>query len=252
MIRHTVGSILLLLPLLAIANDASNAPTVGANEPEPMAHIRATLHDRYPEANVGSITASKDLPGWYELVVGKEIVYADPTADRLIVGKLVDTKTHENLTQKAWSEAHLIDFKALPFEHSIKTVRGKGERVVAVFEDPLCPFCEKLEQQMQGIDDVTIYRFLLPLESIHPGATAKTLAIWCSNDRAAAWSEWMLNRTEPKAAPCNADSLASVLETAARLNLNSTPTLVFADGHRIIGSMTSDSLEKELQHSTPN
>ncbi|MGH3426528.1 MAG: disulfide isomerase DsbC N-terminal domain-containing protein, partial [Mycobacteriales bacterium] len=151
MFKGLAASIVLLISLLASANEG--APDASRAESAPMAQIRATLKERYPEANLESITASQALPGWYELVVGKQIVYTDAAADRLIVGKVVDTRTREDLTQKRWSELHLIDFKALPFEDSIKTVRGKGEHVVAIFEDPLCPYCQKLEQQMQGMQD---------------------------------------------------------------------------------------------------
>ncbi len=252
-IKRIAASIVLLLPLTAVATD--EASTASTSEPQPMAQIRTTMKERYPEAKIETITASKVLPGWYELVVGEnDLVYVDATADRLIVGKVVDTKTRQNLTEKSWSDAHLIDFKGLPFDHSIKTVQGEGKRVVAIFEDPLCPYCQKLEQQMQNVQDVTIYRFLLPLESLHPGATVTARAIWCSKDRAAAWSDWMLKRTEPQApkgADCN-DPTGLTLQTAARYDLNATPTLVFADGHRLVGSVTPELLEKELQGSVAN
>lgn len=252
-IKQIAASVALLLPLLAVAHVAPASSSYASSvEGEPMAHIRATLKERYPEAEVETITPSKVLAGWYELVVGKEIVYADATADRLIVGKIVDTKTRENLTQRSWTDSHRIDFKALPFDHSIKTVRGKGERVLAVFEDPLCPYCQQLEKQMQGIQDVTIYTFLLPLESIHPGATVKAREIWCSKDRSAAWAAWMLKRTdpgEPKPGDCTEDPTGLMLQTASELGLDSTPTLVFADGHRFSGTPSTDELEKDLQNS---
>jgi thiol:disulfide interchange protein DsbC len=100
---------------------------------------------------------------------------------------------------------------------------------------------------------VTIYTFLLPLESLHPGATVKAREIWCARDRSAAWSDWMLKHSEPQsAAGCKEDPTGLTLETAAKFNLNSTPTLVFADGHRVVGGLTPDLLEKELQHSLAN
>ncbi len=249
-LKGFAASLVVLLPLLARAGDVG--ATASRNESQPLSKIRATMQERYPDAKVETIKPSELIPGWYELLVGQQIVYADPTADHLIVGKVVDTRTREDLTQKAWSDAHRVDFKALPFEHSIKTVRGKGEHVVAIFEDPLCPFCRKLEHQMQGVEDVTIYTFLLPLESIHPGATVKSREIWCAKDRAAAWSNWMLKNTEPGETPsgqCNADPTGLLLETASKLNINATPTLIFADGHRVVEAPSPEALESDLQHS---
>ena len=245
-----IVAVILLLPSIALADDSST----GA-EGAPMAQIRSTLKERYPEAQLQEITASRVLPGWYEVVVGpQDIVYADATADRLIVGKVVDTRTRQDLTAKSWTDSHRVDFKALPFEHSIKTVHGKGKRVVAVFEDPLCPYCQKLEEQMQEVQDVTIYTFLMPLESVHPGSTVKAREIWCSQDRAAAWSDWMLRHTQPKelkSADCS-DPTGLTLQTAAKYDLNSTPTLVFADGHRFVGTLTPELLEQELRGSIAN
>jgi thiol:disulfide interchange protein DsbC len=249
-LKGFAASVVVLLPLLARAGDGG--ATASSNELQPMAKIRATMQERYPGAKLETIKPSKLVPGWYELLVGQQIVYADRTADHLIVGKVVDTRTRQDLTEKTWSDAHRVDFKALPFEHSIKTVRGKGEHVVAIFEDPLCPFCQKLEQQMQGVDDVTIYTFLLPLESVHPGATVKSREIWCAKDRAAAWSNWMLKHAEPGDAPagqCNEDPTGLLLETASKLNINATPTLIFADGHRVVEAPSPEALESDLQHS---
>ncbi|WP_266095136.1 thioredoxin fold domain-containing protein [Acinetobacter baumannii] len=35
---------------------------------------------------------------------------------------------------------------------------------------------------MQSIDNVTIYTFLYPLESIHPTAKTTAVSIWCSKN----------------------------------------------------------------------
>jgi thiol:disulfide interchange protein DsbC len=63
-----------------------------------------------------------------------------------------------------------IAFDTLPLADAIKTVRGKGERVIAVFSDPDCPFCRRLETELDKLDNVTLYTFLYPLEGLHPEA----------------------------------------------------------------------------------
>jgi hypothetical protein len=44
-----------------------------------------------------------------------------------------------------------------------------GERVLAVFSDPDCPYCQRLESELEKLDNVTVYTFAYPLESLHPG-----------------------------------------------------------------------------------
>ena len=69
----------------------------------------------------------------------------------------------------------------------MKEVRGNGSRVLAIFSDPDCPYCRKLESDIRSLTDVTIYTFLMPLASLHPAAHAKADSVWCAKDRIAAW-----------------------------------------------------------------
>ena len=139
-----------------------------------------------------------------------------------------------------------IDFAALPFDLAIKTVRGDGSRKLAVFADPLCPYCRQLEQAMQGITNVTIYTFLYPLESIHPGASVKAVAIWCAKDRSLAWSKWMLQKTDPGDVRCKGAPIDTLQKLGDKLHVNSTPTLFTADGRRTMGAMKHNEIEQLL------
>jgi thiol:disulfide interchange protein DsbC len=56
-----------------------------------------------------------------------------------------------------------IDVKSLPLKQAIKHVKGKGERVIYVFSDPDCPYCQHLEKELKNIDNLTVYLFLYPI-----------------------------------------------------------------------------------------
>ena len=60
---------------------------------------------------------------------------------------------------------------------AIKTVKGDGSSVMVEFTDPLCPFCTRLAPELDGLDNVTHYTFLLPYHG-----TETPLAIWCARD----------------------------------------------------------------------
>ena len=91
----------------------------------------------------------------------------------------------------------VIDTEKMETVATIKTgqrprgieVTRDGSRKVAIFADPLCPYCQMLEREMQGVTNVTVYTFLYPIESLHPGASVKSVEIWCSKDRSSAWSK---------------------------------------------------------------
>jgi thiol:disulfide interchange protein DsbC len=194
------------------------------------AKIRATLHERIPDLKVESVHKSP-LPGLYELDTGDELIY---------------TKSREDLTAARWNDLHAIDFNSLPFDLAIKTVRGDGSRKLVVFADPLCPYCRQLEEELKGVTNVTIYTFLFPLESIHPGASVKAVAIWCSKDRSAAWSKWMLQKTDPGDVRCTGAPIDKLQALGQKIRIDSTPTMFTVDGKRTRGAIKHNDIEQLL------
>jgi thiol:disulfide interchange protein DsbC len=209
------------------------------------AKIRATLHERIPDLKVESVHKSP-VPGLLELDTGDELLYTNDTGTLIFAGRLIDTKSREDLTAARWNDLHAIDFNSLPFDLAIKTVRGDGSRKVAVFADPMCPYCRQLEQEMQGINNVTIYTFLFPLESIHPGASVKAVAIWCAKDRSDAWSKWMLQKKDPGDTKCTGAPIDKLQALGQKIRIDSTPTMFTVDGKRTRGAIKHNEIEQLL------
>ena len=127
--------------------------------------LKATLQARLgSDAPIKSVSKAP-AAGLYEVNLGSQIIYSDAAGDYVLLGDLVDTKTHKNLTDARLSEINKIDFASLPFANAIKVVKGNGARKIAVFSDPNCPYCKKLETTLQSVDNVTVY---VPV----PGAVA--------------------------------------------------------------------------------
>lgn len=238
-----------IFPVALAISSAIHAAALPAGD-QISESLKKTLAERYPDIKIERVLPSP-LPGLYEVVTPSEIVYADAKAEHLILGQIMDTRTRENLTEKSWNEINKIDFNALPFEQAIKIVKGDGRRRLAIFEDPFCPYCRELERDLQGIDDVTIYVFLYPLEQLHPGATEATRDIWCASDRAAAWTQWMVNKKAPPVSDCKQTPIEQLVKFGERLRINSTPTLFFPDGSRIPGAIKADRLEQKIASSNP-
>ena len=237
-----VYALTLVLALASFSISAADQDTPAA------AKIRAVLKTRYPNVAIKQIAPAPMLD-LYELVTDAGLAYTDSNANYLIVGKILDTKTQEDLTETRWNELNAIDFDTLPFELAIKFVKGNGKRRLAVFEDPHCPYCRQLENELQNVSDTTVYVFLYPLESLHPGATATSRNIWCAEDRAAAWNNSLLKKEAPPSATCDSDPLKKLAILGDKLNINATPTLFFPDGHRVAGAIPVARLEKELNSS---
>ncbi len=155
-----------------------------------------------------------------------------------------DLKARKNLTAESEARLGKISFADLPLDLAIKTVHGSGRRVIATFEDPNCPFCKKLQKELETMKDLTVYTFLYPI--LAPTSVDKARGVWCAADRAKAWNELMLNGKAPAAAKCDAAAIDKLLALGQKLKVSGTPTIFFADGNRTSGFMPAAELEKAI------
>ena len=234
---------LVLLSLLALVHAANAAPETESAAAE---RIKATIEERYPGSVIESILPAAAIPGWYEVVTSANVAYTDAKADYLLIGNLTDTRTKEDLSGRRWSQLHAIDFKTLPFDRAIKVVKGDGSRVLAVFADPDCPYCRKLEHELQGLTNLTLYTFLFPITELHPEAIKHAEQIWCATDAAASWAGWLLQNTPLADKHCDNTPVAELAALGAKLKITGTPTLFLADGTRVIGAIDKADLERRL------
>lgn len=210
------------------------------------AAIRKTMQTTFPKMKLGSISKTP-IVGVYEVAVGGHVIYTDENATYFITeGHLWDVKAQRDITAERLDELSRIDFNVLPLDQAIKVVRGNGSRKIAVFSDPDCPFCKKLEQEgLAPLTDVTIYTFLTPIDRLHPEAAAKSRAIWCAPDRAKAWNSWISKGVLPQSSACAAP-LDKIAALAQKVGAESTPTLFFSDGSRLRGAYPTDDIEAAL------
>lgn len=220
------------------------APALGGEIED---RLRATLAERLPGMAIESITRLPQLDLYEVVGSGNRIFYTDAKGDFALVGNLIDLKTRENLTEQRQDELSVVDFAGLPFDKAFVKVKGDGSRKLAIFTDPDCPYCQRLEQELGKVSNVTVYVFLLPLAQLHPDAPRKARAVWCAPDRAKAWDALMLEGREPAApAPECQDPLADVAKVADRIGIQGTPGLAFASGRLVPGAIDAEQIEQLL------
>lgn len=178
---------------------------------------------------------------------GPRILYTDAQGSYIFTGHLIDAKNDRDLTEERLQKLTAIDFGSLPLDLAVKVQRGNGKRVLAMFSDPYCPYCRRLEQTLLQIDDITVYVFMYPV--IRPANADHSRAVWCSKDRAKAWLE-LAAAEKPKvpAAGANcANPVDRVLELGRSMRVRSTPTLYFANGERAEGGMPIGQMRAKLE-----
>ncbi len=213
------------------------------------AAIKKLIKERLPELQVQSVKPAP-MPGWFEVFAGNRLFYVDEKADFIMVGAIVDAKTKRNLTEDRIRDLMRVKFDVLPFEDAIKIVKGNGQRKIAVFEDPDCPYCKKVEADLDKLDNYTLYVFLYPIEQLHADATSKSQKVWCAKDRVKAWQDIMLRNQVPKNKGDCATPIGRNIALAGQLNINGTPALIFEDGRLIPGAIPPEQIEKNMQEAT--
>lgn len=211
---------------------------------EPAEALAARLKEMYPATHVDRVQRS-EIPALFEVVMGKNAAYTDTTGRYFVFGHLFDMKEKRDLTADRVEKAARIAFGELPLADAIKTVRGKGERVLAVFSDPDCPYCRRLEAELVKLDNVTLYTFPYPLEGLHAEAKDKSIAVWCAANRSQAWAELMKSGKAPVSRTCD-HPIERNIQLGQRLGIQGTPTLLSADGRTLPGAAPKDRIEQWL------
>lgn len=214
------------------------------------AAIRKNLAERLPSLSKIDEVSKTPMNGLYEIRVNEsDIFYTDAEGNFLIQGNLIDTKAKRNLTEERVEKLSAIDFGALPLKDAFTQVRGNGKRKLAVFEDPNCGYCKRFERDLQKVNDVTIYTFLLPILS--PDSLEKSKNIWCAKDKGKAWLDWMLREQTPAKASCDTAALERNVEFSRKYKITGTPTVFFVDGSRVPGAISAEQVEKTLASAKP-
>jgi len=218
------------------------AGAVSADE----ASIRKNIAERLPNFPAIDEVSKTAIPGIYELRLGTDILYTDENGYHVIQGSLIDTKTRSNLTEARIAKLTQIDFASLPLKDAILIKQGSGARKIAVFGDPNCGYCKRLERDLVALKDVSIYTFLYPI--LGPDSNVKSRDIWCSRDRAKAWRTWMVDGGAPAkaAGPCDTSALERNVALGEKHRVSGTPAMVFEDGTRAPGALPAEQIESRL------
>ena len=233
-----------LVMVLVLLSAASAVSAASPGSPAGEAEMEVRLNELYPSTRLSAVRPS-EVSGLYEVTMGRNVAFTDPTGRYFVFGHLFDMKEQKDLTAQRLSDINRIDFAQLPLQDAIKTVRGDGSRKLAVFSDPDCPYCKGLEGELAKLENVTVYTFLYPLEGLHPEARGKSERIWCASNRAKAWSEFMTIGKLPSGPKC-ITPIERINQLAGSLGINGTPTLILQDGSLIPGAASAAEIERRL------
>lgn len=210
--------------------------TAYADEAEFRVKVEAAL----PNTTINEIKPA-EVDGLYEVTAGKNILYVDKDVKYLFVGGIYDLADNKNLTEARLRELNRVEFGSLPFDNAIKI--GNGERKIAIFYDPDCPYCRNQYQELKKAG-ITAYIFLYPLP-MHPKAYDKSVDIWCAKDKVKTLEYWMSGKATGKIKSCDTP-INKNIELAEELQITATPTMILDTGEVIAGFVSALDLRKRM------
>lgn len=199
-------------------------------------------------SKTGAVSSVKRAPvgdGLYEVVLRNgQIVYTDENVTYYYLGgDLLRTSDRQSLTAQTRERLAHIDVATLPIKNALKYVKGNGDRVIYTFEDPNCGYCKRLHAELDQLENVTIYTFVISV--LGDDSDRKAQAVLCADDPAKAWSAWMSQGQVLQDRACQAKLDASD-SLAADVRISGTPTIFFENGKRITGYVTKDKIDAAI------
>ncbi|MBT0653904.1 DsbC family protein [Geomobilimonas luticola] len=206
-------------------------------------NVEAVLKKAFPQLKYDSIEPA-DVKGFYEVVVGQNIVYFYPEKEYLFVGDIY-APPGKSLTAEKRGELAAKLVQTLPLDKAVKV--GNGKKVVIEFTDPDCPYCKKVSEYFKNRTDVTRYVYFTPLA--HPQAINKVHYILAAKDKEKAYKEMMLDPTQPKPQDSYSEAIKALaqehLALGKKMGVQGTPTM-FVGGKQVVGADTQQ-LEQLLK-----
>ena len=227
-----------------IALACSLALPVAAVNAQTEQQVRTELQKKIGNNTKIKSVSPSPIAGIYEVLVGNDVFYTDANSKYLIQGEIIEIATGKNLTEQKQADLNRIKWSDLNTANALKAVRGNGSRQMAVFSDPNCGYCKRLEKSLQQLDNVTIYTYLIPILS--PDSAQKSKQIWCSTDPQKAYIDWMINGVAPSGKTDCATPLDKNMALAKTYGITGTPTIFFTDGSRFPGAVQITDIEKKF------
>lgn len=231
-------------PASTPAAHSSAAPPAASASAAAAPAPAASVVQRALATNGVEITGSLEAPAGFEGFVaqyqGRELpVYALPDGKHIVIGSLLDLDGHDltgpalaKVTSSSLGEAQ---WKALEASNWVAEGDPHAKRIVYVFVDTRCPYCQHLWQASQPFlkkGGVQVRNILVAV--IRPESLPEAAGILAAKDPAAAWQHNEANfgkNAAPTGKPPAAavDKVRANTELMQTLGFMGTPGIVWKD-----------------------
>jgi len=233
------------LPILLLLTCASGlSADQGATEKK----IISNLKSRFPDLEITSIRES-GLNGFYEIMLGAEIIYVSQDGRYLFQGNLLDLDQQRNLTEDRRSLARVEILKGISAADMIIFSPAKPKHSIYVFTDIDCPYCQRLHRDVPRLNEmgIAVKYLAFPRAGVGSDTYRDMEAVWCAKDRNKALTD-AKQGVKIKSEKCD-DPVGRQYLTGQDIGIRGTPAIYLEDGRQIGGYLSPEEIAEELEGS---
>lgn len=233
MIRIFAGALLGVLSFAALAADKSDAAA------------RAAIQSLVPGATIDSI-ADAAVPGFFEVVLGGQIVYISKDGRYLIQGSIYDIPAKADLTEKARAGIRLAALKDVGDDKRIVFSPKDPKHTISVFTDIDCGYCRRLHQQVADYNrlGIAVEYLFFPRAGLGSESFDKAVNVWCADDRKAALTAAKAGEAV-EAKTCD-NPIEEEFALGQKIGISGTPAIIAEDGSQLGGYVPPEQLLQRL------
>lgn len=244
--RFFRGSATGLLTGLALSLFAV-APHAVAETPEEA--ITKRLNESVPGLKVNSVQESA-VSGLYEVRTNnRDMIYATEDGEYIIAGELMQLTDEGvvNVTERARSGERAETMAAFGDEGRITyPANGEQKAEVGVFTDIDCPYCRKLHDEMDRLNElgITVHYYAFPRSGPGTPSFRKYESVWCADDQQAAMNKAKAGEKVEEASCEN--PVKEQFQLGRDVGVTGTPAILLENGNMIRGYVPADKLAEGL------
>lgn len=222
-------------------------PAAHAESPEEA--ITERLNQAVPGLRIDSVSESP-VSGLYEVRTNnRDMIYATEDGEYLIAGELMQLTDEGvvNVTEQARSGERADTMEAFGDDGVISyKAAGEEKAVVDVFTDIDCPYCRKLHDEMDRINEygITVNYYAFPRSGAGTPSFQKYESVWCADDQQDAMDR---AKAGEKIEERSCDNpVGEQYQLGQQVGVTGTPAILLDDGSMIRGYVPADKLAEGL------
>lgn len=175
------------------------------------------------------------IPGFFEIVIGTQLVYVSADGRYLFNGTLMDLRSHTDLTEQRRNGLRRELLAGLDEKEMLIYAPEKTLYTLTVFTDIDCGYCRKLHKEMDQLlaQGIRVRYLFYPRAGVGSNSYKKAVSVWCSDDPLKALTEAKLGK-DPVEKTCP-NPVDKQLALGEAFGVSGTPTLIMESGRVLPG-----------------